>query len=72
MPRPTAVVKEGERIPFTGKVGTSKWEAKSEVTVGCTSGTVAGEVTGAKSVGNTVIALSVGVAFEFTCAGVTK
>jgi hypothetical protein len=50
-----AVVKEGERIPFSGTVGASFFEAKSGTKITCAAGTITGEVTGPKSVGNTVI-----------------
>ena len=50
-----AVVKAGEKIPFSGTVGPSFVEAKSGTKITCTSGTISGEVTGPKSVANTGI-----------------
>jgi hypothetical protein len=50
-----AVVKEGERIPFSGTIGVEYWEAKSGTKIICESGAITGEVTGPKSVGNVVI-----------------
>jgi hypothetical protein len=50
-----AVVKEGEKIPFSGTIGPSFFESKSGTKITCVAGTVTGEVTGPKSVGNTVV-----------------
>jgi hypothetical protein len=50
-----AVVNEGEKIPFSGTIGVSFLESKSGTKIVCQGGTITGEVTGPKSVGNTVI-----------------
>jgi len=52
-----AVVAEGASIPLTGTVGPSSWESRSGSRITCTAGTITGEVTGPKSLANTVLLL---------------
>jgi hypothetical protein len=52
-----AVVPEGSSIPLAGSVAPSTWETKNGTKLTCTTGTITGEVTGPKSLANTVLLL---------------
>jgi hypothetical protein len=53
-----AVVGEAvSSVPFSGTVGASHWEGANLAKIACTTGSAAGEVTGAKSLANLVLTL---------------
>jgi hypothetical protein len=52
-----AVGEAVNRVPFTGSIGNTSWRDGGAGGIACLSGTVTGEVTGPKSVGNTVLVL---------------